>query len=172
MGPDKMRVRRAALLCCHFMRNLTFYRAGWENGQFLFQNNQFWITLNNNFLDVAVLEWCKLFADVRARHCYKKVVISPTAFLPQLVSDYDKNLIEWEQYVKSIKVYRDKFIAHLDDKPTMDIPEMDWAYFSANYLYDTLRSEGIISPNSLPRNLGEYASVCRNEAINMYKSTT
>ncbi len=31
----QQRLRRVALLCCHFTRNLAYYRSGWSSGQLL-----------------------------------------------------------------------------------------------------------------------------------------
>jgi hypothetical protein len=73
------RVRRAAILCVHFMRNLAYYRAGWavrvghsgrsgSSHRVLLRNDsQFWRTVNGNCLDACILEWCKLFAEPRGK---------------------------------------------------------------------------------------------------------
>ena len=67
------RLRRIGLLCRHFARNLAYYRAGWV-GSSLVRDSDFWRTVNRNFLDVAVLEWCKLLGDEKARHYWRKTV--------------------------------------------------------------------------------------------------
>ena len=161
--------RRAALLCCHFTRNLAYYRAGWEEGQFILAPREFWITANSNFLDIAVLEWCKLYADSKAYHSYRKVVVDPRHFLPQMYSDYRATEQEWAAYLKEMKTYRDKFIAHLDKKNTMYIPEMDFAQFSINYIYDTMLGEQDQNVfKGLPTNLNEYSENCNLEATEYY----
>jgi hypothetical protein len=58
------RLRRVVLLCCSFARNVAFYRAGQaDQVQHLLSENHpevaFWRQVNANFLDTAVLEWCK-----------------------------------------------------------------------------------------------------------------
>src|SRR5271165_4315169 len=62
------RLRRVLVLCCYFVQNLAFYRAGWDNKIFRRYRSQFWVTANGNFLDHCVLEWCKLFGDERGEH--------------------------------------------------------------------------------------------------------
>ena len=62
------RLRRVALLCCAFARNVAFYRTGMadEAQPLLSQYHRaasFWRQVNSNFFDMAVLEWCKLFGD-------------------------------------------------------------------------------------------------------------
>ncbi len=61
------RLRQVKILCCHFLRNLAFYKAGWRKGELIFKD-QFWVNANGNFIDVCVLEWCKLFGDKRGQH--------------------------------------------------------------------------------------------------------
>jgi hypothetical protein len=62
------RVRRTAILCEHCLRNIAFYRAGWYRQSKIRVSRQFWIGANGNFMDIAVLEWCKLFADAKGQH--------------------------------------------------------------------------------------------------------
>ncbi|MCF8079777.1 MAG: hypothetical protein K9K88_10890 [Desulfobacterales bacterium] len=165
------RPRRAALLCCHFTRNLAYYRAGRDGGKPIFPKNELWVTLNSNFLDISVLEWCKLFAESKAFHSFRKVTVSPDAFLPQLYSDFGATRQEWDSYLQKMREYRDKFIAHLDRKKTMDIPTMDLAEFAIFYLYDTMRGEQIEGVfRGLPRNLREYSRGCYLEAAKLYES--
>ena len=54
-------------LCHSFLLNLASYRAGWNNEHrhLLEMTNtvsgDFWRKVNGNFIDMCVLEWCKLF---------------------------------------------------------------------------------------------------------------
>jgi hypothetical protein len=66
--PHRDRVRRVVLLCCAFARNVAYYRAGWADRaqpllSELHPHASFWRQVNGNFLDMAVLDWCKLFGD-------------------------------------------------------------------------------------------------------------
>ena len=77
------RLRRVGILCCHFARNYAYYNAGWSS-KGLKVKDQFWVSLNSNFIDISVIEWCKLFGDYKDKHhfglsqsshldyCYKK----------------------------------------------------------------------------------------------------
>jgi hypothetical protein len=63
---------RVAIVCCHFLRNLAFYRAGWQYDTYLRERShrtpdQFRVNANSNSLDICVLEWCKLFGEKRTR---------------------------------------------------------------------------------------------------------
>jgi hypothetical protein len=66
------RQRRVVRLCCSFMRNLAFHRAGMQ-GEVQFNlfarthpQGAFWREAHGNFIDICVLDWCKLFADLNS----------------------------------------------------------------------------------------------------------
>ena len=130
-------LRRAGILCCHFLRNLAFHKAGWKNGQ-LVTNDQFFVNANSNFLDVCVLEWCKLFGDKRGEHYWRKVITDQEAFFVGLLQRLKLTEAEFEAYVKSMRTYRDKFVAHLDTEEVMYPPKLRTARKSVSFLYEYL----------------------------------
>ena len=163
------RPRRTALICYHFTRNLAYYRAGWRDKQPIFPNNDLWKNINSNFLDVAVLEWCKLFADKRARHSWRKVVVDSSSFLPQMLHDTEVSLPEWNSYLRRMRGYRDKFIAHLDNDSMMNIPDMNLAEFAVYYLFDIVTAEQSSELfKDLPSDLRSYRDSCRTVAVEAY----
>jgi hypothetical protein len=129
------RVRRVLILCCHCLRNLAFYRAGLRNGA-AWNESQFWITVNSNFLDHCILEWCKLFADSRGKHHWRKVVTEPNTFWAGLLMTLGLTDIQFETYIVEMRTYRDKFVAHLDLEEIMHIPKLRCAQLSIEYLHD------------------------------------
>jgi hypothetical protein len=98
----------------------------------------FWVNANGNFLDIAVLEWCKLFADSRGKHSWRKIISEPTAFHHTLLNELGLSGAQFEDYVNQMRAYRDKFVAHLDLKEVMQIPQLQLATSSTAYLYDYL----------------------------------
>jgi hypothetical protein len=164
------RPRRAALLCAHFVRNLAYFRAGWDRLEPKFPRAEIWATINSNFLDVAVLEWCKLFADPSATHGWRKVLVDPGPFLAQLLADCGVSDVEWTAYLQKMRRYRNKFVAHLDDSNRMDIPEMGVAEKAAIYLYDSVRAEnrGTDTLAGLPTNARTYYQECYADAEELY----
>lgn len=130
-------LRRIGILCCHCLRNIAFYRAGWR-GEKLNTNDQFWITANGNFLDIAVLEWCKLFADSRGEHFWRKAISDPEKFFQGLLTNLGLQKSDFEKYITLMREYRDKFVAHLDKKEVMNIPDLKVSIDSTTYLYDYL----------------------------------
>ena len=139
------RARRALILCCHCLRNLAFYRAGWKHGHIRVAR-QFWVNANGNFLDTSVLEWCKLFAEWDGKHHWRRVVPDRRAFVVGLCATLRITSKQFRNYAISVQRYRNKFVAHLDEEPTMYIPRMRLIRKSAAYLYDHLRNDPTTQP--------------------------
>lgn len=135
----RQRLRRVAILCCHCLRNLAFYRA-WHKAGRPRSTEQFWITVNGNFLDIAVVEWCKLFADARGKHHWAKIASDAAVFKSALLLYLAITDTVLDDYIVEMRMYRDKFIAHLDDELQMQIPNLTIALKSAAYLYSYLRT--------------------------------
>jgi hypothetical protein len=149
----RTRLRRTAILCLHFLRNLGFYRA-WNAAPQTRRREQFWISLNANFIDMTVLEWCKLFGDRKAMHHWSKSVTDHVAFANGLRQRTGMTETGFEAYRLIVREYRDKFVAHLDELPTMQIPDLQPALESVRYLYTYLlenEDDGNVFPDA-PRN--------------------
>ncbi len=84
------------------------------------------------------MEWCKLFGEVRGAHYWKKVISTPDEFFGSLLNEAKVTEAELDDYIKEMRTYRDKFVAHLDSEETMHIPKLDVAHKTASYLYDYL----------------------------------
>jgi hypothetical protein len=139
---ERQRVRRVAILCRHCLRNIAFYRAGWERGRVRLRvERQFWMGANGAFLDIAVLEWCKLFTENNGKHHWKAIVADATKFRKGLRASLGFSGGEFEKYARTVLHYRDKFVAHLDDELKMQFPFMWPARRSAAYLYDFLLND-------------------------------
>jgi hypothetical protein len=130
----KQLLRRAGIICCHFLRNLAFYKAGWRKGVFV-SREQFWINANGNFLEICVLEWCKIFGNKSDRYYYEKIVSDKVRFYRGLLCFVGCEKKDFESYVKELKKYRDKFVAHLDVEKIMYIPDLRMARKSISYFY-------------------------------------
>ena len=134
------KARRSGILCCHFLRNLAFYQSWYKAGQ-PSKEEQFWITANGNFLDIAVLEWCKLFVDSKGKHHFSKALEDADQFKQDLIAKLGLTEAQFDDYVGSFKTYRDKFIAHLDEENIMHIPHLKIARRSAKFLYQKLLAQ-------------------------------
>jgi hypothetical protein len=135
----RQRLRRVAIICCHCLRNLAFYRVGRPGGGLVFKEH-FWINVNNNFLDICVLEWCKVFGDKRGMHYWGKVISDPVSFYNGLLHTLKMTDAQFNIYTTEMRSYRDKFVAHLDSEEIMHIPTLTVTGKSISYLYDYLRA--------------------------------
>lgn len=121
----------------HFVRNAAYYRA-FNAAPVPRRREQFWRTLNGNFIDICMLEWCKLFGDLRAQHHWSKCVTDTNTFLVGLYQHVGLGEAEFEAYRLEVREYRDKFVAHLDELNQMQIPQLQPALDSVRYLYQYL----------------------------------
>ena len=130
--PKIDRLRRVLTLCQAFARNLAYYRVGWR-AEYRHVSDysknprsaNFWRVGNGNFIDKAVLEWCKLFADKKGKHSWEKIVTAPNAFKAALLCHLELDDAAFAAVVESMVCYRDKFLAHLDSDYVMNIPKLD-----------------------------------------------
>ncbi len=106
------RARRAALLCCHFARNFAYYSV--FRSSHLLDKEGFWLTIHGNFVDVCVLEWCKLFGNRNGKYHWKNVMPDPDIFKGKLLSSHGIDDAALEKLWNEIKDYRDDFVAHLE----------------------------------------------------------
>ncbi|MBA9834094.1 hypothetical protein CFB47_39250 [Burkholderia sp. AU27893] len=141
------------------------------------QHMEFGKTVNSNMLDIAVLEWCKLFADRNAVHHWKRVIRDDTEqqrFLGDMLLDAATSLNDWKRYLDTVRVYRDKFVAHLDDLDEMHTPSLAVALKCVLFLYAHIRANYPVSSLAMPRrarlpeSLSVYYEACRDEARQAY----
>jgi len=89
------------LLCAHFARNLAYYRAG--HSRLTRTSPPFWITIDANFIDMAVIEWCKLFSDRRGKHFWANVVTDPSGFERAMLAHLGVTTDELASYVYEMR---------------------------------------------------------------------
>jgi hypothetical protein len=150
---------------------LAYYRAGWHENALVYDND-FWKTANGNFLDICILEWCKLFGDERGKQYWGKVITEKRQFFEGLLDEIGLSRGELETYVKEMREYRDKFVAHLDSDLVMDIPELSFAQKSASHLYDYLLANEDESDffHGLPKGASSYYDHALKEGQSVYKA--
>jgi hypothetical protein len=167
----KDRIRRVVLLCCHFARNLAYYRAGREGKRFVAPDTQFWTTVNGNFLDLCVLEWCKLFGEKSGEHYWGRIVSDPDGFRSELLRHIGVEGSDFELQVKKIRRYRNRFVAHLDSDLKADLPNLDVAKSSARFYHGhVVASEARADDlRGLPDDLNRYYDQCYREAVKQYR---
>jgi hypothetical protein len=134
------RLRRVAILCRNFAVNLAYYRVGRKpehlHLQDYEQRGNFWRAVSGNFIDICVLEWCKLFADGNGKHHWSKIVSDPVGFKSELMNHLGIDEAAFQREIDVMRKYRDKFLAHLDSDEVMQIPSLNiakkavWFYYA------------------------------------------
>jgi hypothetical protein len=146
------RLRRVLIVCCYFVQNLAFYRAGWSAHKVLARHDsQFWVTANGNFLDHCVLEWCKLFGELKGEHYWGNIVGTPAAFEKELLVALRIDASGFDAYVEKLRHYRDKFVAHLDSDKVMNIPDLEMAkeavlFYQAYIFREEAQASDLLGP--------------------------
>lgn len=174
------RLRRVLLVALTFARNMAYYRAARDgSGQYVGPGTQFGSTADGNFIDMATLEWCKLFGGPNEQHDWRKVVTDPATFGPALLAHIGMTQPEFADYVKAVRTYRDKFVAHLDSERRMTPPDMGpmWAsilYYYAHVLDHEMsaaeadKAKAGLRASNLPTDIGDYYRERFNEARAIY----
>lgn len=162
------RLRRVVLLCAHFARNIAYYRAG--IGRLKKAGPQFWITANANFIDTAVVEWCKPLGDVKGRHFWANVIADTSGFESAMLGHVGLTAAEFAAYIDEMRTYRDKFLAHLDDLRVMAVPFLDKAKAVVEFYHRRIvlhkAEAGDIA--GLPVDLADHYRHCFEEATVVY----
>ena len=108
--PRKDQLRIVVILGCSFARNLAYYRAWWgeEHQRYLSLANDhpiFWRAVNNNFLDMCVLDWCKLFADKGGKHSWRQIVPDAPRFEADMLRHLGLNAAIFKNEIEIMRRY-------------------------------------------------------------------
>ena len=104
----------------------------------------FWHLIHGNLLDIAVLEWCKVFgSDGEATH-WKKIVRAAdhNQFRSDLLASLELTADEWTANWNEMKGYRDNLVAHhIEMNKVLNYPVLDIARKSSFFYYKLLIKE-------------------------------
>lgn len=149
----RKKVRLSCSLCLSFVRNYALYLAAWNEDGAHFVGGPITQLVPESYLkhianvnvgnsiDIATLEWCKLFGNYKQEKLHwQKVVKSKENFKIQLLKHFNQDNSTWIAYHKSILDYRDKRVAHLDetDADRVFVPFFDKALSIVFMYYDYL----------------------------------
>ncbi len=168
------RLRRVLILCCSFAWNLAYYRTGRRAPHLQLQKmpnptHTFWRAVSGNFIDMCVLDWCKLFADRRGKHYWGNIAADPYDFRVKLLNHLRTDEAGFQKDIDTMLRYRDKFIAHLDSDTIMNIPALDaakkavWFYYSYVFACENVILAG------LPADLDAGYMETEDEAAAVYR---
>lgn len=129
------RLQRVCIIATNFARNMAYYRATRLNGNRILPRQNFWVNLEGNCIDIAVLEWCKMFADNGGRHSWRVIVRDAPQFQIGLLESLEDDADQFEQVIQGVRNYRDRFVAHLDNDRVMNIPVFDPLFNSTRFYF-------------------------------------
>lgn len=163
------RAKSAALVCCHFARNLAYYNASQK--VLTLDKEGFWLTVTGNFVDVCVLEWCKLFGNRNGKCHWQKVLKQPDVFKQDLLNMHHLDESDLRKLWTTIKDYRDSFVAHVEDQETTPAPYMTVPYLLVNFYFTRLQSEfaELQSLDCLPKYMDRYFDSSLSEAEEVFR---
>lgn len=120
----------------------------------------YWIIIFNNFLDMAVLEWCKVFGTHSEPTHWKKIVEDHESFRKGLLGRLAMDEGGWKAYWEELKNYRDSQVAHHFRNPDVThYPTLDAALEACYYYYEWLIANWRgLGNNGYPDDLRDYYS--------------
>jgi len=131
---------------------------------------RFWLAVNGNFVDMCVLEWCKLFGDRKAQHHWSKVVREPEVFEKLFFDHFNVDQAEFQKTIDIMRQYRDHFVAHLDSERIMNVPSFDipkravWFYYAYIVAHEEANTAGF------PHDLDEGYKQTEDQAKRIYQA--
>jgi hypothetical protein len=147
-------------LCCSFMRNLGFHSAGMQpevQRNLLTPTHQgaFWREAHANFIDICVLDWCKLFVDRTkgkrrkgrkgeqdwGEHHWRRVVNEPDRFGEDLCTTLGVTAAQFDDLIAKVKDYRNTFVAHRDEDRMAHLPMLELPKKAIAFLHERLARE-------------------------------
>src|SRR4030042_2713427 len=131
-------LRRVALKCLDFARQLSYFRALTKYDDL---SIYFWLYMHNNAIYMAVLDWFHLFGYSKDSLHWEKVIKDKKDFKQGLLTHLEIDEQTWQSYWKMVKKYRDKDVAHIEMRLRSHVPEMSMAINATNYYYETVLRE-------------------------------
>lgn len=140
----RLRIRRTFQLANHCISNIAAYKANWRkeatSESQLVVERDFWKRANGNFLDIAVLEWCKVFSERNGEHHWSRSFKPTQDWMREFCKHMSMSQKEFHAELQRVVKYRNKFVAHLEPMP-MKYPSMDFLLKSVSYLYEKIHSD-------------------------------
>lgn len=123
---DREQVEETLKILLHIAQSIAIMRAIASNKV---KNTQaFWLPIQGNCYDLAVIEWCKVFPPNTGYLHFKSIMPNDKdkKFEAELCKFLDIDKDKYNSYVKELKTYRDKLISHTDKNWRDHIPELPY----------------------------------------------
>jgi len=166
-------VDRSIFVLVAFVRSVQLQRALLEVDQL--PNLNFWRLISGHCMDMAAIDWCKLFGSDknRRRSVHWKNLIpqcKQNKFREELLNTLNFCELDWIKYRKHVKSYRDKHVAHLDLKYNNSCSYPDYKpALSAAFLYYEYLLKQIQIEHGYPKDLCKYSTSFLDQSENIAK---
>ncbi len=156
MSDKILKVANQVFRLVYVIRNVAYHRSLHEYKDKFEQN--YWILIFNNFLDIAVLEWCKVFGSNKDETHWSNHIKDKEEFRKQLLYRLNLSQEEWNKYWNSMKSYRDHVVAHHEHDPNItSYPDLNHALISCYFYYEIIIKElRLLKSYDYPDNLEDY----------------
>jgi hypothetical protein len=142
-------LRRVVQMCGTCLRNIAYYRAGWDGTKPFFAS-PIHKQINSNFIDMAVIEWCKLFGEPKHEPQHWQHIIDTIdkrkAFMGELIAHVGGDRHDWNKHRTRCMNYRNDFLAHVGLERTMHLPHLDMCQRSAVFYARLVYSKEMSPP--------------------------
>lgn len=101
-------------------------------------NQYSWLSQNDNFHDIAVLEWCKIYADTRGQHYWRRSISDVVTYQSGFLVRIELTEAELKDYKNHMRTCRYKLRSNLESEEVIHIQHTQAAVSSTMYLYDYL----------------------------------
>jgi hypothetical protein len=141
----------------------------------------FWRIQYGNLMDMAVIDWCKLFGSddtERQPIHWKNIADDQDIFRSALLKALAMTHEDWEAYWQDMKKYRDFTAAHHDPRraeiatyPVLD-KALDSAFFYFEYIQHEMQKLGVgLQPADVRRYAADFEAKCLEVARIALEST-
>jgi hypothetical protein len=141
----------------------------------------FWRIQYGNLMDMAVIEWCKLFGsddEERQPIHWKNMVNDQDTFRSALLAALGMSRRDWNTYWEEMKRYRDFNVAHHDAR-RIEIPHypvletaLNSAFFYFEYVQNEMEKLGkALQPPNIRAHASEFEAKCLEVARIALRST-
>lgn len=104
-----------------------------DNDVFNPEERKLWVTISDNAIKMAALDWCKIFGSDNNEIHYSKYV-DKESFLRRLIS------IDYEKVEKEMRFFRNRFVAH-SGKYDIPVPIFDDAIRIISFFQEEVETE-------------------------------
>src|SRR5205814_528312 len=115
-------LRRVVVLCHNFLRSFEYYLAAEMLPQMHRGTAAYVYVATRLNLNACVLDWCKLLGDPRGTYRPEEIFEDVAGFESGLLTRLGTDAEGLAAYLTEMRRYRDKYLAHLDDIPTISTP--------------------------------------------------